>query len=142
MDRDPITRQSRAIPQPRGRSRKNQRGAIDFHEAKAATEAAIAEAGLDDFDVSYLTEENFEAAVRHAREVNDDAIAAYGPDATPGCNYLYNVWFTGGPGSKFYGYLGSAGGRCASSWHMTGEWQSRSVHRKCASLNAYLWKVC
>jgi hypothetical protein len=118
---------------------------MDLDLIRRETESAVAEAGAD-VDLSYLTQEFVEIGLRDARDIADitDAERA---DLLPESegrvvyNYLHSCWFQGGPGSRVYGYLASAGGSCNRSWYTYFTWRTRSVHRRCATGSATIWKV-
>jgi hypothetical protein len=92
--------------------------------------------------ISYLTQELIDEGERDARDpeeidqgedVDEETLASAG-------NRLWNVWFTGGPGSAVYGYLLS-GGTCSGSWYVRMTWNERSVVGKCTNRNSYIWYV-
>jgi|SRR4051794_20066080 hypothetical protein len=116
----------------------------DLQEVHRATAAAYAEAGVEDPDLSYLTQELIDEGEREARaldEVDAEAReASAGPDGAESGNRLWNVWFAGGPGSQAYGYLLS-GGTCSGSWYTHYMWHTRSLVGKCPNRSSYIWYV-
>jgi hypothetical protein len=113
---------------------------MDFEEVRRETERAHEEAEIENPDLSYLTPEGLEEALRDARELSDvpPEDREGGPEAT---NLLWNVWFTGGPGSAVYGYLTSSTRVCGTGWYIKTTWTSRSVYGQCSNRGSYIWRV-
>jgi hypothetical protein len=113
----------------------------NLEEIRRETERAFAEAGITDADLSYLTEELVQEAERDARAPEDlDETGPEGEARPEWGNLLWNVWFTGGPGSRVYGYL-LQGGSCGGSWYVSFTWNSRSLQGRCSNRNSYIWRV-
>jgi hypothetical protein len=113
----------------------------DLQQVQAEMQRAFEEAGVSDFDLSYLTQELIDEGEREAREPDEAISAAVGEgEAAPESNRLWNVWFSGGPGSRVYGYLLS-GGTCAGSWYVSYIWNQRQLLYKCSNRNSYVWQV-
>ena len=114
----------------------------DLEQIRLETKRAFDEAGVEDPDLSYLTEELVQEAERDARAVED--LGEKGPDGEVrpnATNRLWNVWFQGGPGSRVYGYLLRSDGSCGGSWYVYFTWSARSIDRRCPNRNSYIWRV-
>jgi hypothetical protein len=114
----------------------------DVEQARVETERAFKEAGIDDADLSYLTQEFVDKGEREARDAEEMAGAEVEGEAAPEWgNRLWNVWFTGGPGSSVYGYLLKTDGTCGGSWYAVYTWNVRQLLGRCPNRASYIWRV-
>jgi hypothetical protein len=117
---------------------------VDLELARRETERAFAEAGVSDYDLSYLTSESIELGLREARDVTELPPEEQGEsqDVAAATNYLSNVWFTGGPGSLVYGYLTNPTNHrlCSKNYYVRMTYYTRSVWGSCTT-GGTVWKV-
>ncbi len=108
---------------------------MDLQEVLADTREAYSQAGVDDPDLSYITQGYIDDVERNATESLPDG---YTPDeANPEANLLWDVTFMG---VKYYGRV-LTNGTCVGPWSMTGIWRSRSIIRRCPNRNSIIWSI-
>lgn len=111
---------------------------MDLNEVIADTKRAYAEAGEDDPDLSYITQEYLDHLEENAEEVDAPApeqdIATF---AATG-NLLFDVTFSG---FRYYGRRGGENYTCGGNWAISGTWRQRSIFGRCQNQNALIWRV-
>ena len=118
----------------------------NLEDIRRWTEEAYREAGIEDFDLSYLTEDFIQEGLREARSAEEvlgkARVDPLAEAAGPWGNMLFKVWFQGGPGTRVYGYLTRTQRTCGpGTWYTYLNWRRRQLMWKCSDKNDYIWQI-
>ena len=117
---------------------------MDVEQARSETEEAFREAGVDDADLSYLTDDYINEVMQSKpiEELDSSQFEEEGVEPEAGYNYLYNAVFFGGPGSRAYGKIAYSNWSCERNWSASYTWRSRQPYGYCVrGGSGFIWKV-
>lgn len=118
---------------------------MDLEQVLSDTRRAYQEAGIDDPDLSYTTQDYLEEmeanaseedppSAEQSEEVPDESPE---PIATWGSLY-YDVTFSG---LRFYGTIGGDRYVCNGTWRRTSGWSQRAIVGRCSNRNSTIWRI-
>jgi hypothetical protein len=113
---------------------------MDLEQVRDDTRAAYAEAGVDEPDLTYITEAFLTDLAANAESTEDDALPAADTGATIAQwgSLYFDVVFTG---LRFYGTVGGDRYICNSNWRRYGGWSQRALVGRCSDRNSLIWRI-